>query len=180
MLLCVAISLYELFFACRDIQPRSHVQIRERLSYDSLASSQSDMNSYDNRYNHSSTAYHYATMPHHGRRPNQQQQYAESLQDFPTSRPRSGSGSSLRSDSVLTRPQRNTEPPAEKTTYVNSGFVSPRNSRKEVRTEKTEKTRYEIKPIRKESQKKGQNDGQQYVEPPVLKSRKQSEKEKKG
>lgn len=117
-------------------------------------------------------------MPHHGRRPNQQQQYAESLQDFPTSRPRSGSGSSLRSDSVLTRPQRNAEPPAEKTTYVNSGFLSPRNSRKETRIEKTEKTRYEIKPIRKESEKKGQSDGQQYVEPPVLKSRKQSEKEK--
>ena len=140
------------------------------------------MNSFENRY---PGEYSYNTMPVRGRRSNDQQQYAESLQDFPI-RPRSGSGDSLRSDSFLSRPQRNYNQSTEKVSYVNSGFLSPRNTKKKTHGDEhvtVERSHFEIKPSRSDLQKSG-NEGSKVItklsEPPKLKQSRPSEKEKKG
>ncbi|XP_065053293.1 SRC kinase signaling inhibitor 1-like isoform X2 [Rhopilema esculentum] len=161
-----------------DVKSRSHVQLREKTtSYDSLSSSQNDMTSFDNRH---PPPYGYSTLPVRGRRTNERQEYAESLQDFQT-RPRSGSGDSLRSDSVLTRPMRHYSQSAEKGPYVNSGFLSPRSAKKEIRVEErnTSNTRYEVKQNRMEQEVLRQPI--KLAEPPKLKQqRKPSERENKG
>ena len=136
------------------------------------------MTSFDNRY---PPPYSYNTMPVRGRRGNEQQ-YAESLQDFPT-RPRSGSGDSLRSDSFLLRPQRNYTQSTNQGSYVNSGFLSPQNNKKQVHVEErvtTEKARYEMKPQRNDMNWSGNETNITLDNPPKLKQRKPSEKDKKG
>lgn len=133
------------------------------------------MESYDNRY---TSAYNYNTMPVRGRRGNEQHFYAESLQDFPT-RPRSGSGDSLRSDSFLSRPQRTYNPSKEQMSYTDSGLLSPGTAKKHFNigdSRTTERPRVEVKST-------GNNTSKTFnalSEPPKLKQRRQSEKEKKG
>ena len=167
----------------RDIQPRALVQLRERTtSYDSLSSSPNEMSSFDSRYH---GEYSYNTLPVRGRRGNDQQQYAESLQDFPM-RPRSGSGDSLRSDSFLSRPQRNYNPSTDRVSYVNSGFLSPQNPKKKVHEEgrmTTERSYFEIKPAVNDAQKTRNENSAIYTklsEPPKMKQTRSSEKDKKG
>ena len=95
-------------FLCREVQPRSHLKVHERKnSYDSFASSQD--------FYQPTTSYDSSTIHGYPMRRPQNQDYAESLQDFEI-RPRlhrSNSGSSLRSDSVLMRrqvPESTTQP----------------------------------------------------------------------
>ena len=140
------------------------------------------MNSFDNRYH---GEHNYNTMPLRGRRSNDQQQYAESLQDFPI-RPRSGSGDSLRSDSFLSRPQRNYNQSTERVSYVNSGFLSPRNAKKKAHGDENvtvERSQFEIKPTRSDLQKSGIEGSKvatKISEAPKLKQSRSNEREKKG
>lgn len=143
------------------------------------------MNSYDSRY---PPPYNFNTLPVRGRRGNEpQQQYAESLQDFPT-RPRSGSGDSLRSDSFLSRPQRTFNQPKEQVSYVNSGLLSPRIAKKQIHVEQhrtaattiaAERPRFDTKPV-SVSGNAVRDMPVTLQEPPKLKQRKRSEKECKG
>ncbi len=163
----------------RDVQPRSHIQLRERsTSFESLASTHTDMSAFDRKY---TNVYNAATLPTHNRL-HRNEHYAESLQDFDV-RPRSGSGSSLRSDSVLTKPtwQNSYQNPRDP---YNTGMLSPRSQKREIRTVRTDTTRYNTMKSGGGSQIiAGHEVGQSFEplpEPPKLKTKRLSEKEKKG
>eukprot|EP00794_Sanderia_malayensis_P003253 gene3253-3734_t len=174
----------------RDVQPRSHVQLRERsASFESMSSSHTDMSGYDSRRYmaamNNNMPYSTSTLPARMHQ-NNNGHYAESLQDFEV-RPRSGSGSSLRSDSVLTKPtwqhhdnyhyqqqqQHSREPISS---WNNKGMLSPKSPKRETQTMRTEMTTT-YQPV-------GAHEiGKPFApltEAPKLKTRKPSEKDKKG
>jgi len=166
----------------RDIEPRALIQLREKSSsYDSLSSSTNEMNSLNS--SRPAFEYGYSTMPLRVRRSNDQQQYAESLQDFPI-RPRSGSGDSLRSDSFLSRPQRNYSQSTDKVSYVNSGLVPARRANTQIHQDErvtTERSLAESPRIdRNRSGNEGNKPFMTLSEPPKLKQTKSAGNDKKG